>query len=654
MKPVTLTIDGRSISVDPELSILEAARLNGIEIPTLCFHEALPERGSCWLCIVELKGRNRFIPACNTRVSEGLVVETDNAELRSMRRQSLERIISQHCGDCLGPCEISCPAECDIPEFVSAIATGRDHDAIRIIRETIPLPGILGRVCPAPCEDACRRHGVDDPVSICALKRFAADRDAAGETPFIPEKKTDTGKKVAIIGAGPAGLTAAYYLLVAGHGVTIIDANEQPGGMMRYGIPRFRLPEPVIESDIMPIRAMGAEFRMSTRFGSDIGWNELSADHDALLVSVGASMASPMGIPGETEPGVVSGIEFLKNAASGTAAPAGRSVIVIGGGNTAVDAARTALRLGAEEVKIMYRRSREEMPANQLEIGEAIAEGVELMLLSAPTEICSTTDGLLVKAVTMQLGEPGPDGRRRPSPVDGSDFDLKADLVIAATGQYVELPPAALPGLGIEKNGTLGTGTNLETEIPGIFACGDCVTGPDLAVRAVGQGRRAAMAIDRFLCGLPAENATPKFNSTYGERDQAPAPFYERAVPSARMPVPELRADERRRSFTEAVTGYLPADAMNEARRCLQCRCRAVDSCRLRELATAFGLTAESESPVEAEFSINGTGEVRFEREKCVDCGICVRTLELAGETHSDFSELIASCPTGAISGRTA
>lgn len=650
MNTVQLTIDGRNLSVAPELSILEAARLNGIEIPTLCFNETLPEHGSCWLCIVELKGQNRFIPACNTKVSEGMVVETDNAELRGMRRQSLERIIEQHCGDCLGPCELSCPAECNIPGFVSAIASGRDRDAMRIIMETIPLPGILGRVCPAPCEEACRRHGVDDPVSICALKRFAADRDALAPEPFLPERKASSGKRVAIIGAGPAGLSSAYFLLAAGHGVTIIDANEQPGGMMRYGIPRFRLPEAVIDADIRSIRAMGAEFRMSTRFGSDVDWSSLSKDHDALLISVGASAASSMDIPGEGIPGVTSGIEFLKNAATGTGEPTGNSVIVVGGGNTAVDAARTALRLGAGNVTIMYRRSREEMPANRLEIDEAVAEGVELLLLTAPSQITSTPGGLLVSAVSMRLAEPDAGGRRRPVPIEGSDFELRADLVIAATGQRVDIPVSALPGLDIEHNGTVRIdATTLQSSVSAVFACGDCVTGPDLAVLAVGQGRRAATAIDRFLNELPAETPSVVFNSSYGERDHAPTPFYERATPAARIPVPELSADQRRRSFSEVVTGYDVDDAVNEARRCMQCRCRAVDSCRLRELAGQFGLSTGAESPEKAGFSIDGNREVRFEREKCVDCGICVRTLEAAGGKPG-FTALAESCPTGAIS----
>ncbi len=655
MKPVTLTIDGRSISVEPGVSILEAARSNGIHIPTLCFHEALPSRGSCWLCIVEIKGQNRFIPGCNTAVSEGMVVETSNAELDAMRRQSLERIISAHCGDCLGPCELSCPAGCNIPGFISAIASGRDQEAIRIIRQTIPLPGILGRVCPAPCEDACRRHGVDEPVSICALKRFAADQ-ANTDEPALPERKPATGKKVAIVGAGPAGLTAAWFLLVAGHEVTIIDSGEKAGGMMRYGIPKFRLPDAVIDADIEPIIAMGARFMLSTGFGKDIDWSRLKQDHDALLLSVGAAAPSPLDIPGEELEGVVSGIGFLRETATGKSRNPGRSVIVVGGGNTAIDAARTALRLGAESVTVMYRRGREEMPANRLEIEEAVAEGVELLLLSAPVEIEKTADGLAVKAVLMRLGEPDASGRRRPYPVEGSEFTLPADTIITATGQYVNLPAEAAPGIGLDRNGNLRIKAgSMQTDVPEIFAGGDCVTGPDLAIRAVEQGRLAAEAIDRFLGGASLEALSGSFNSSYGERDQAPSRFYERARPAERVPVPELTAGERRRSFNEAVSGYAPEDARKEAMRCLQCRCRAVDNCRLRDLATEFGVASCPGTETHENFSIDSSGTIRFEREKCVDCGICVRTIESNGAGQAvAYVELIESCPTGAISGRNA
>jgi glutamate synthase (NADPH/NADH) small chain len=654
MNPVTLTIDRRSISASPLLSILEAARQNGIDIPTLCYHEALPSKGSCWLCIVEIKGQNRFIPACNTRVSEGMIIETRNPELHAMRRQNLERLIEQHCGDCVGPCELSCPAGCNIPGFVAAIATGRDRDALSIIRESIPLPGILGRVCPAPCEEACRRHGVDDPVSICALKRFAADINPAGLEAPLPERAPATGKRVAIVGAGPAGLTAAWFLLLSGHEVTVIDSHDRPGGMMRYGIPRFRLPDEVIDADIEPIVRMGASFRLSTVFGRDTDWTRLKEEHDALFVSIGASRAARLDIEGEERPEVVSGIEFLQEVASGHSRKPGRSVIVIGGGNTAIDAARTALRLGAESVTIMYRRGRNEMPANHLEIDEAVAEGVELRLLSAPVEIVSSAEGIELRAIAMQLGAPDSSGRRRPEPVKGSEFVMTADTVITATGQYVEIPVSAASGIGTEPNGSIrvDAGT-LQTEVPEIFAGGDCVTGSGLAIEAVRQGKLAALSIDRFLTGLPLANPTPVFNSSYGERDKAPRQFYERALPAQRVPVPELPAAVRRRSFQEAVTGYGPEEARNEARRCMQCRCRAVDDCRLRDLATEFNLTPFAESEVHDDFSIESRGTIRFEREKCVDCGICVRTLEAGGMSEAlDESILAESCPTGAISGK--
>lgn len=654
MKPVNLIIDGRSVQAAPGQTILEAARENGIRIPTLCFHKEIEATGSCWICIVEIKGKNRFIPSCSTKVSEGMVVETSNAELDSMRRQSLERLLAQHCGDCLAPCELACPAGCDIPEFVAAIAKGSDREAIEIIRRTIPLPGILGRVCPAPCEEVCRRHGVDEPVSICALKRFAADREMADGSE-LPERKPASGKRVAIVGAGPAGLTAAWFLLLGGHEVTILDANEKAGGMMRYGIPKFRLPEAVIDADVEPLVKMGATFRFSTLFGKDADLAGLQKEHDAVLLTIGASQASKLGIPGEELDGVQSGIGFLADVAAGTAAAPGKSVIVIGGGNTAIDAARTALRLGAESVTLLYRRGRDEMPANRLEIDEAIAEGVELRLLAAPVAIEKGTDGLAVTAVKMQLGEPDASGRRRPMPVAGSEFTLRADTVISATGQQVDLPAETAGGVGVERNGTIKvSGGLMQTGSPGVFAAGDCVSGPDLAIEAVRQGRVAAEAIDRFLGGGdPAATGAACFNSSYGERDKAPHQFYDRAKPAARVTVPELEAEARRRSFEEAVTGYDAEQAREEAKRCLRCRCQAVDDCRLRNLATAFGVATPAVEETHEYFSIDRSGNIRFEREKCVDCGVCIRTMEsVSADAATIREELIEYCPTGAISGR--
>lgn len=655
MNPVTLTINGRTLTAAPEQTILEVARQHGINIPTLCYHKELTSTGSCWICIVEIKGRNRFIPSCSTRVSDGMVIETDNAELAAMRRQSLERIIAMHCGDCLAPCERACPAGCDIPEFIAAIASERDRDAIESIRKSIPLPGILGRVCPAPCEDACRRHGVDEPVSVCSLKRFAADTEMA-DGARLPERKASSGKRVAIIGAGPAGLTAAWFLLLEGHEVTIIDAGDKAGGMMRYGIPKFRLPETVIEADIEPLVRMGAAFRFSTVFGRDTDWNRLQEDHDALLLAIGASQATRLDIPGEELDGVKCGIGFLREIALGNAPHPGSSVVVIGGGNTAVDAARSALRLGADSVTILYRRGRQEMPANRLEIDEAAEEGIQFRLLAAPLSIEKSPEGLVVRAVAMQLGEPDASGRRRPVPVADSEFTLVADTVITATGQYVAFPAEAATGLAPERNGTIRVDpASMQTTKPGIFAAGDCVSGPDLAVQAVGQGKVAAMAIDRYLRGVePLGAVMTSFNASYGERDKVPSRFYDRTEKKPRIPVPGLSAESRRKSFSEAVTGFEAEEARREAQRCLQCRCQAVDDCRLRDLATSAGIASNPAEMSHDCFSIDSFGGLRFEREKCVDCGICVRTLEssVSTEIAGIGTVLTENCPTGAICSR--
>jgi glutamate synthase (NADPH/NADH) small chain len=651
MNNLTLTINGIKITTTPDKTILQAALSAGITIPTLCFDKTLESTGSCWMCIVELKGKNRFVPSCSTAVSEGLVIETENSELHAMRRQSLERLIDQHCGDCMGPCELSCPAGCNIPGFIAGIASGNDDEAIRIIRETIPLPGILGRVCPAPCEDECRRHGIDEPVSICALKRHAADRDMQSTSPYIPETAEKTGRHVAIVGAGPAGLTAAYYLLVQGHDVTIFDAHPEPGGMMRYGIPRFRLPEAVIESDIEPLRRMGADFRMNTSLGKDISASALATQYDALFLALGAQKASPMGIPGENLPEVKSGIAFLHDAACGKATKPGKRVLVIGGGNTAIDAARTALRLGAEKVTILYRRTREEMPANQAEIGEAIREGVELQTLAAPISISADGALLDVTIQTMRPGDADNSGRRRPVPVPGSAYTTQAETIITATGQQVDYPNEA-PGLNLNPDGTLAVSRDtFESSTRGIFAGGDCVTGADLAIRAVEQGKKAAHAIDRYLQGVRIEKPDKAFNSSYGPKDKAPAAFYARSTPKPRIAIPEIEPEQRVPGFTEVVMGYDPVDARTEAMRCLQCRCSAVENCRLRELAARYLPDYTCRQVDHPEFGIAITPDILLEREKCVDCGICVRTIEeMEAAKTPDYRKLAASCPTGALS----
>ena len=654
MNQLSLTINQQAVTAAPGTSILAAASAADIAIPTLCFQNSLHETGSCWMCIVEIKGKNRFVPACDTPVSEGMVIETDNLEIGAMRRQNLERIIEEHGGDCMGPCELSCPAGCNIPDFIAAIARHDERKAIEIIKQSIPLPGILGRICPAPCEDECRRHSIDKPVSICALKRYAADRERAQPDRFIPEISPKTGKKVAIIGSGPAGLSAAWFLLCKGHAVTIFDTEAQAGGMMRYGIPRFRLPEAVIDSDIAPLLNMGLEFRFNTTFGQDCTLEVLQVEFDAVFLAIGAQKASTMNIPGEDNAGVISGVNFLRNTTTGEQPHPGNRVVVTGGGNTAIDAARTALRLGASTVTILYRRSRKEMPANSSEIGEALAEGVTLIEWSAPTAIKALNDTLEITAIKMQPGAPDQSGRRRPLPVEGSEFTIMADTIISAIGQQIDHSVAHRAETGTGKHGELLVDADtLQSKRPWLFAGGDCVTGSDMAIRAVEQGKRAAHGINLYLNGEIVSIPKASFNSSYGARDAAPKAFYSKALPIKRVPLPELLPSVRTGSFSEVATGYTEELARTEAARCLQCRCNAINDCRLRELASRylpFHAKKRHEHP-DVYFAENG--DISMERQKCVDCGICVRMLEEL-EKDIDIAVMAESCPTGALSLPTA
>ncbi len=651
MSQLSLTINRQPVSAAAGATILEAATAAGIKIPTLCFHKSLDATGSCWMCIVELKGKNRFVPACDTLASEGMVIETDNETLNAMRRQSLQRIIEEHSGDCMGPCEITCPAGCDIPDFIAAIARHDDRSAIQIIKQTIPLPGILGRICPAPCEDECRRHGIDQPVSICALKRFAADRDNEQTDRFIPELPPKTGKKVAIIGSGPSGLTAAYFLLSKGHEVTIFESAAQAGGMMRYGIPRFRLPESVIESDIATLIEMGLEFRFNTTFGKNITLKKLKNEFDATFLAVGAQHAATMNIPGEDEAGVTSGIRFLRQAALGQPSHPGNQVVVTGGGNTAIDAARTAIRLGASSVTILYRRSRKEMPAIAAEIDEALAEGVTLIEWAAPTSIRTVDGRLEITAIKMQPGELDHSGRRKPVPVEGSEFTITANTIISAIGQQIDPAAAKSAKVGTGKYGELLVNPDtLQSATPSLFAGGDCVTGTDTAIRAVEQGKRAAHAINLFLNGEAVAAPNRAFNSSYGARDEAPQELYQAKPPAARIPVPELPAATRTKTFEEVVSGYTEPLARAEAERCLECRCNAIKECRLRELASRYLPVAHAAAQHDHPgFYKAESATISMEREKCVDCGICVRMLEQL-EGAVEIEVMSESCPTGAIS----
>jgi len=454
------------------------------------------------------------------------------------------------------PCEHTCPAGVDVPRYIRLIAAGRYDDALEVIRERIPFPSVCGRVCVQPCATRCRRGAMEGPLSVRALKRFASERGKAR----APEKKPPTGKKVAVVGSGPAGLTAAYFLALLGHDVTVFEASDQLGGMLRDGIPPYRLPRGVLDAELDLILGVGVEAR--TRSCVESPPELLAQGFDAVFVAPGAQRGSRLGVPGEDLPGVLEAIEFLRRANRGERpGPLGR-VAVIGGGNTAIDAARMALRLAASSVTVLYRRTRAEMPADPDELHAAEEEGVRFQFLVAPTGIERRAGVLALGLVRMELGELDDSGRARPVPVKGSEFSLEFDTIVPAVGQEVNV--SRCRGLECERRGRLlADPDTLATSVRGVFAGGDAVTGPDSVIAAIAQGRRAAQAIDRFLGGS-GEIDRP---SRVADAELPPVPEGELApVPQRRRPV-----EDRKGICEEVELCYTEEEARAEASRCLRC-----------------------------------------------------------------------------------
>jgi len=448
MDDLKITIDGKELYGQKGRTILEAALENGIQIPAFCYDKRLDVYGACGICVVEVQGAPKLLRACATEISDDMVVSTDTPRVRESRKANLELLLSQHSGDCRAPCGTSCPANTDCQGYVGLIANGEMEEALKLVKLKVPLAASIGRVCPHPCESQCRRKHVEEPVSILNLKRFVADIDLQRPEPYLPEMKPPTNKSVGIAGGGPGGLSCAYYLAQMGHSVTVYDAMPEMGGMLRYGIPEYRLPKEVVGKEAALIEKMGVVFINNIRIGRDITLEELKNKHDAVVVAVGAWVSLPLPCPGADLPGVCGGIDFLRKVYMDEEVVLGKSVAVVGGGNTAMDASRTAVRLGAENVYIIYRRTRAEMPAEKIEINEAEEEGVVFRYLVNPLEVINKNGRVAgLKLQKMRLGEPDASGRRRPEPVEGDEETIDVDTVIAALGQGIDPAVLKKPGL---------------------------------------------------------------------------------------------------------------------------------------------------------------------------------------------------------------
>lgn len=619
---VNLTINGKAVQAPEGSTILEAARLADIYIPTLCYDEAVEVYGACGLCVVEAQGIPKLLRSCSAKVSEGMVVNTESERVVQSRKIAMELLMSAHDGDCVAPCQLNCPAKTDCQGYVGLIANGEYDAAIKLIKNKIPLPASIGRVCPHPCEKACRRKNVEEPINIAQLKAFAADMDLKSDS-YVPECKPASGKTVAVIGGGPAGLTAAYYLTIMGHSVTVYDMMDKMGGMLRYGIPQYRLPKEVLDKEIAIIEKAGVKLVNNVKLGRDFTIKSLKEQNDAVIVAVGAWKSSSMRTPGEDLEGVYGGIDFLRAVIKGNAPEIGEKVAICGGGNTAMDACRTAVRLGAKEVYVIYRRTRNEMPADKLEIDEAEEEGVTYKFLTNPLSFNGENGKL--KSVTLQLmelGEPDASGRRKPVPIEGKTEEIELDSVILAIGQ--KLVAEDVSELTLNNRGNIEADPDFfTTDIEGVFAIGDATNrGASIAIEAIGEADRCARAVDAFLNGQALDTRVPYIS----KRDESTIDYSDREQKS-RLNPKVLAPEVRNKNFDEVSLGFTEEEAQEEAKRCLECGCREYFKCKLLKVAQLYDIMPERfKGVMPQKYTHDENAFIERNTAKCILCGLCVRS----------------------------
>jgi putative selenate reductase YgfK subunit len=558
------------------------------------------------------------------------------------RHVFLTHIEAHYCstGECTlliaAPCQMACPAGVDVPSYVALVGQGRYKEAMEVLREDLPLPGALSRVCVHPCEKACRRGTVDEPIAICQLKRVAFDKAHEEGIPPIKEAHHRYGEKIAVIGSGPAGLSAGYFLAKKGYKSTIFESKPEPGGMLRWWIPAYRLPDDILKLEINHIESLGVDIHTGVTFGKDITLKSLKEQgFQAFFMGIGAHNPMRLHIPGEEDfSGVEDCLTFLYNARQGTA-KVGKRVIVIGGGNAAVDCARTALRMNVDEVRLVYRRTKREMPAHPKEIQDLEEEGTILNILLSPIRIHGKNGKVTgLECVQNQLSKLDASGRRRPVPVKGTEHVIPADTIICAIGQEVNIQSLKpVDRLELTRRNLINVNpVTMETSVPGVFAGGDVVTGPATVVEAVAAGKKAAEAIHRFLRKIP----NPEYTLVPLKRQQVRvmdvSPLEKSFSSRPEMPVMDLAA--RKDNFKEVELGLSADSAIQEAKRCLRCdiciSCgRCIEVCRVQ-----MGVDAIHLSYVD----INPTAETDFRRlsEYCIGCGACAENCPTAAITLND------------------
>jgi NADPH-dependent glutamate synthase beta subunit-like oxidoreductase/formate hydrogenlyase subunit 6/NADH:ubiquinone oxidoreductase subunit I len=629
----TLTIDGKTVQAYENQTLLSVAIDNGItDIPNMCDDEKLEPTATCRMCLVHIEGVKQPLPACTTPALPGMAVTTNSDELFHIRRTNLELLLSDHNAYCQPPCQIDCPTHIDIPGYLELIAKGSMKEAARLVKEVLPFPYILGLTCPAPCQKACRRALVEEEIAICRMHGHAAETCLL-DPPHPYPKDPPTGKKIGIVGSGPAGLTAAYYLALKGHYCKVFEMMPQPGGMLRYGIPEYRLTKDLMDRELQHVWDLGVDLQLNVKLNEDFTIDDLFAQgFDAVYLGIGAWTSNPLSAPGEDAEGVINAIAFLADKVVGKHVPVkeGSEVIVLGGGFTTFDCTRTSLRLGAK-VHTGYRRSIKEMTATMDEIEDADAEGTELMFYVQQTRVI-VEDGKVagLEFIRNKLGEPDASGRRRPVPIPGTEFVIKCDTIIPAFGQNPdESVLDEKSGVKWTKRGTIQTNPhNYMTDRWAVFAGGDAQMGAKTIIECVAQGKLAARSIHAFLNGEDMNEVARRLEIEERKPDLFDIVPYKPVEPKVKMPM--LPYEDRRHNFSLIELGYLQEQAERESARCLQCACPAAGQCDLQKYSIEHGLAdnrfhdGEPSDYHDYEIDMSHSFILR-DPNKCINCTQCVR-----------------------------